>query len=312
MTGVYRIDLAASDQLYSVVAGASSNVPFHEQQRFFIDLAVRFTPPDLLAIEQRGNRISLGSSRASRMTFVADGVPHSTRGAEGQPVRVRFAINNDRLSFRSEGKGEDNFSVVFQLVDGGKRLQVVRYITAEGLAQPLTIRSIYTKISESARWELYEEKLASSSPHAAKPTSVNPAHVENSAADLLREALREWIDATNNRDVEKQMSFYVSRLEAFYLSRNTPQQFVREEKARVFATAKVIDIRAEEPEIILQDGGRVAIMRYRKKYRIENGRQSRRGEVIQELRWQRDGQVWHIYSERDIRVLQQTLAGRSR
>ncbi len=79
LTGVYRIDIPASDKLYSVVAGASSNVPFGEQQRFFIDLAVRLTPPDLLAIEQQGTRISFGSSRAPRMTFVADGAARNTR-----------------------------------------------------------------------------------------------------------------------------------------------------------------------------------------------------------------------------------------
>ena len=120
---------------------------------------------------------------------------------------------------------------------------------------------------------------------------------------MLRAALNEWINATNSRDIEKQMSFYLPRLKAYYLTRNTSRDFVREEKARVFERASVIDIRAEEPEIIFQDGGRTAIMRYRKKYRIENGRQSRRGEVIQELRWQRAGDEWRIFSERDIRVL---------
>src|SRR5215210_3859650 len=50
LTGVYRIDIANSDKLYPVIAGATSNLPFGEQQRFFIDLAARLTPPDLLAI----------------------------------------------------------------------------------------------------------------------------------------------------------------------------------------------------------------------------------------------------------------------
>jgi len=103
--------------------------------------------------------------------------------------------------------------------------------------------------------------------------------------------------------MDKHMSFYVPRLKAYYLTRNTSRAFVQKEKARVFATASLIDIQAAEPEIILQDGGRTAIMRYRKKYRVENGRQSRHGEVIQELRWQRVGQEWRIFSERDIRVL---------
>ncbi|HUS13153.1 MAG TPA: hypothetical protein VMZ30_21965 [Pyrinomonadaceae bacterium] len=309
LTGVYRIDIAESDKLYSVVAGASSKVPFREQQRFFIDLAVRFTPPDLLAIERRGNQISLGSSRAPRMMFVADGVARNTRAADGHAVRVRFAIDNELLVFTSNGNGEDNFSVVFESIEECKRLRVVRHITADGLDQPLIIRSIYNKVSDVARWELYgESQIATSTATAAAATAPESAPVtlgatNNSAAGYLRKALTEWIDATNNRDIEKQMTFYVPRLKAYYLSRNTPRHFVRDEKARVFATATVIDIRAEEPEIIFQDGGRAAIMRYRKKYRIENGRRSRRGQVIQELRWQRVGQAWHIFSERDIRVL---------
>lgn len=309
LTGVYRIDIPASDKLYSVVAGASSKVPFGEQQRFFIDLAVRFTPPDLLAIEQRGNQISLGSSRAPRMTFIADGVVRNTRAADGHNVRVRFLLDKGRLIFTSSGKAEDNFSIVFEPINGGKRLRVVRNITAEGLDQPLIIRSIYNKVADVASWDLYGESpiaAAGSSDSTAAPTVPKPASVsghDDSAADLLRQALREWIEATTNRDIEKQMSFYEPRLKAYYLSRNTSRDFVRDEKARVFANARVIDIRAEEPEIIFQDGGRTAVMRYRKKYRIENGRLSRRGEVIQELRWQRGAEGWRIFSERDIRVL---------
>jgi hypothetical protein len=308
LTGVYRIDIAESDKLYSVVAGASSKVPFGEQQRFFIDLAVRFTPPDLLAIEQRGKQINLGSSRAPRMTFVADGVARNTHASDGHIVRVRFSVENDRLTFTSNGKGEDNFTLVFESFDQGKRLQVVRHITAEGLDQPLIIRSIYNKVSDVARWELYaESQIAASAARAdagaAESTPVALGASDNSAAGHLRQALTEWIAATNKRDIDKQMSFYVPRLKAYYLSRNTPRDFVRDEKARVFAAATVIDIQADEPEIIFQDGGRAAIMRYRKKYRIENGKRSRRGEVIQELRWQRVAEGWQIFSERDIRVL---------
>lgn len=305
LTGVYRIDIPASDKLYSVVSGASSNVPFGEQQRFFIDLAARLTPPDLLALEQQGRRISVGSSRAPRMTFVADGVTRSARAADGHLIRVRFSVENKKLVFTSAGRTEDNFRVVFESIDNGKRLLVVRRITAEALDQPLVIRTVYNKISDVAHWELYGEAqvatAAAPSPNATP--DVAPTRDDISAADVLRNALVEWIAATNNRDIDRQMTFYVPRLRAYYLTRNTSRAFVREEKARVFANAEVIDIRAEEPEIIFQDSGRTAIMRYRKKYRVDNGRRSRRGNVIQELRWQRVGQEWRIFSERDIKVL---------
>lgn len=338
LTGVYRIDIPASDKLYSVVAGATSNVPFSEQQRFFIDLAVRLTPPDLLAIEQRGTRISLGSSRAPRMDFVADGIAHNTRASDGHLVRARFAVEDagqrQRLVFTSTGKAEDNFSVVFESLDNGKRLRVVRRISAEDLDKPLVIQTIYNKISDVARWELYGENQVAtsaknssrSSPAVSASATVSPSlsgsapestripvSASTTAAAELRAALDAWIDATNQRNIDKQMSFYLPRLRAYYLTRNTSSDFVREEKGRVFATASVIDIRAEEPEIIFQDGGRTAVMRYRKKYRVENGKQSRRGEVIQELRWQRvesetegvqdSKPEWRIFSERDIRVL---------
>ena len=327
LTGVYRIDIPASDRLYSVVAGASSSLPFAAQQRFFIDLAVRLTPPDLLALEQEGTRISMGSSRAPRMTFVADGVLHNTKAAEGHVVHVRLshdhAAGNERLVFTSRGRTEDNFSVEFESLDSGKRLRVVRRIAAEGLDHPLVIRTIYNKISDVARWELYGEpqvatvssssdRGATSSASAggsANPTSVRPgsrtepASVDPSAAGALRNALNAWIAATNNRDINRQMSFYAPRLKRFYLMSDASRKFVRDEKARVFAAARVIDVRADEPEIIFTDGDRTAVMRYRKNYRIENGRRSRSGEVIQELRWQRIGNDWRIFSERDIRVL---------
>lgn len=309
LTGVYRIDIPNSDKLYSVVAGASSKVPFGEQQRFFIDLAVRLTPPDLLAIEQKGQRISLGSSRAPRMTFVADGATHISRAPDGHPIRVKFAIENERLVFTSDGRSEDNFTIVFESIDNGKRLQVVRQLTAEALEQPLVIHTVYNKISEVADWELYGDSPLTANartPSAAPPDRtpvVRGDRVASSAPDDLRRALNEWIRATNNRDIDKQMSYYVPRMKAYYLSRNTPREFVRDEKSRVFAAASVIDIQAEEPEIIFPDDGKIAVMRYRKKYRIVNGHHSRRGEVIQELRWQRVEDGWRIFSERDIRVL---------
>jgi hypothetical protein len=57
-------------------------------------------------------------------------------------------------------------------------------------------------------------------------------------------------------------------LKSFYLARNASRNVVRGEKVRL-AAAKSIDIRAAEPEIIFQDGGRTAIMRFRKKYKVE-------------------------------------------
>ena len=310
LSGVYRIDAEESDKLYSVIEGATSKVPYSEQQQFFMDLAVRLTPPDLLAIECRGSRVSLGSSRATRVEFLADGVTRSVRNADGRVVRSRIGIEHDSLIFTSSGKSDDNLSFTFTSLENGKRLRVTRRISAEKLIEPVVIQTVYIKIADVVRWDVYgeeqsDQQVARRENEKTPPIvpDVRSAGTESGKADAIREALNQWIDATNARDIEKQMSFYMPELKAFYLARNASRNSVRIEKTRAFAAAKLIDIRAAEPEIIFQDGGRMAIMRFRKKYRVENGSKIRSGEVVQELRWQQTNGGWRIFSERDIKVL---------
>jgi ketosteroid isomerase-like protein len=316
LNGVYRIDVDGSDRLYSVIEGATSKVPFGDQQQFFIDLAVRLTPPDLLAIECRGNRVSLGSSRSPRVEFVADGVSRNARTTNGRVVRSRIRFERESLTFSSSG-GTDDLNFTFTPLENGKRLHVTRRISAQELIEPVVINTVYEKIGDVARWDIFDKTQTDTqvAERAAKQTEVKttPDTAVNSAARMsrtgnsevntLRDALDQWIDATNRRDIETQISFYMPELKAFYLARNASLKTVRAEKNRAFAAAKSIDVRAAEPEIIFQDGGRTAVMRFRKKYRIVSGSRNQSGEVVQELRWQKAGGDWKIFSERDIRVL---------
>lgn len=307
LNGVYRIDVEASDKLYSVIEEASSNVPFAEQQQFFIDLAVRLTPPDLLAIECRGSRVSLASSRARRVDFEADGATRRSRMPDGRVSRTRIRLESNRLTFTSGGGG-DSLSFSFTPLEAGRRLRVTRRISATELIEPVVINTIYEKIDDRARWDIFEE------PNTNRTTAGrNRERVDNSVrgrsvgggnetADALRFALDQWVKATNEGDINRQMAFYLPQLQAFYLSRNASRAAVRAEKNRAFAGARSIDIRAAEPEIVFQDGGATAVMRFRKKYRI-TGARNRSGEVVQELRWRKTPQGWRIYSERDIRVI---------
>jgi ketosteroid isomerase-like protein len=131
-----------------------------------------------------------------------------------------------------------------------------------------------------------------------------PAATRAGEEEALRGALGEWLAATNARDIGRQMSFYDESVGSFYLTRNVTRAAVRAEKSRVFAAASTVDVRAGEPTIRLGPDGRTAVMRFRKRYRIEGGGQDRRGEVLQELRWRRTPQGWKIVGERDLRVLQ--------
>jgi ketosteroid isomerase-like protein len=300
-----------SDKLYSVIEGATSKVPYGDQQQFFTDLAVRLTPPDLLSIECRGKNIALGSSRAARVDFVADGVSRTYRTSGGGTVRSRISLGRDSLTFNSGGAISDTVSFTFTPLENGNRLRVVRRISSAELVEPIVIQTVYHKISAVARWDIYVEELpdrqvAGQSGEKTLPASVsrnkNPGG-ENNEAETLRRSLDEWIEATNARDIEKQMSFYMPQLEAFYLARDASQSLVRAEKNRAFASARAIDIQAAEPEFIFQNAGRLAIMRFRKNYNIRNRSGVKSGEVVQELRWRRTNRGWRIFSERDIRVL---------
>lgn len=312
LSGVYRIDAAASDKLYSVIEEASSNVPYGEQQQFFMDLAVRLTPPDLLAFECRGSQITLGSSRAQRVVFQADGVQRNARASDGKIVRSRIAVERGSLIFNSSGGG-DNLSFSFTPLDGGDRLRVTRRLAAKELVEPVVIQTVYNRVSNVARWDIYGETEAdkqvarqenrNNPPPVSNQPRTRPTRIErDDEAVGVREALDQWIAATNRRNVERQMSFYMPTLQAFYLARNASLKVVRGEKVKL-AAAQTVDIRAAEPEIIFQDNGRTAIMRFRKKYRVADKSKTRSGEVVQELRWQKTPNGWRIFSERDIRVI---------
>jgi hypothetical protein len=312
LNGLYRIDFDRSDPLYSVIEGASSNVPFGEQQQFFIDLSVRLAPPDLLAIECRDRRISLASSRATRVDFVADGVTRNARSANGDSVRTRIWLDQKGLVFSSSGGSNDNLNFNFTPIDNGRALRVTRRIAAKELIEPVVIQTTYNKIADVARWDLFEDSqevaartgAQKENPVPAKPTRRLPLpRAQNEDAAELREALAGWIAATNRRDIEGQIGFYSNQLKAFYLTRNVSVKAVRTEKIRAFSTARSVNISAAEPEIVFQNGGREAIMRFRKSYSIQNGAKDRRGIVIQELRWERTNRGWKIFSERDIKVI---------
>lgn len=312
LSGMYQIDADESDKLYSVIESATSKIPYGEQQQFFMDLAVRLTPPDLLAIECRGSQIFLGSSRAPRIAFRADGVIRTAKTADGRTLQTRISFQSESLVFTSEGSGEDSLSFTFTPLDDGEALKVTRQISAEELIEPVVIQTVYNKIDAVARWDIYGDNRIAR--RDVKPTSRKPAppaapvsqivRAGRGEADTIRRLLAQWIDATNKRDFDKQMSFYMPQLKAFYLARNASRNSVRLEKIRVFAKAGLIDIRAAEPEIIFQENGQTAIMRFRKKYTVRNQTKTSRGEVIQELRWQQTGDGgWKIFSERDIRVI---------
>lgn len=129
--------------------------------------------------------------------------------------------------------------------------------------------------------------------------STNPAE----ARTALRGNLNAWVAATNARDIDRQMAFYMPRLTAYYRERNVSRASVRTEKVRLLRRATSFNVQVNDPEITFSSGGRAAIMRFRKRYLTGGRGGDRRGEVIQELRWVMTDEGWKISSERDVQVI---------
>jgi ketosteroid isomerase-like protein len=221
-------------------------------------------------------------------------------------VRTRAVLSENSLTVNTSGGADDSFSVTFEPMEGGRRLRVTRRLYAAQLTEPIVVRSIYDKISQVAQWSIYGEPQSRPAEETAsanrmlKSASAGPG---GSAAEELRSSFEEWVAVTNARDVRRLIAFYTSEVRAFYLKRDVPRSFVRDERARAFRQARALEIRADEPEIIFRDSGDTAIMRFRKRYTAEINGEQRNGEVIQELRWRKTERGWKIFSERDVKVI---------
>ena len=99
------------------------------------------------------------------------------------------------------------------------------------------------------------------------------------------------------------MKFYPNVVPAYYARRNVPREAVRSEKAKTLGRARAVDIQAGPPMITLDRDGRSAAMRFTKKFAITGPTATRRGRVLQELRWSKIGGDWKIVGERDAKVL---------
>ncbi len=102
--------------------------------------------------------------------------------------------------------------------------------------------------------------------------------------------------------MDKQLSFYLPRLNVYYRARNISLAGIQASKLLAIRRDGEGDISIDEPEITLSDDGRTAVMRFHKRY-VWGSRGNHRGEVIQELTWVKTDDGWKIIGERDVQVI---------
>lgn len=155
LTGTFRLNTSLSDNPRIAADTATRNSTYVERQRIYNNLVDRLTPPEMIAIERRGNVVTLASSRSPQVNFDVDGRERVESYPDGRTSRVRANFSGNTLKVVSNGDRINDFTATFMPTGDGRRLLVTREVYAERLAKPVIVRSYYDETSEVARWNIY-------------------------------------------------------------------------------------------------------------------------------------------------------------
>ena len=156
LTGTFRLNTSRSDDARRAIDNATRSLSSAERQRVQDSLLRRFDPPQMLAIDRRGNSVTIASTRAPQINFVADNRENVETTARGRQVRVRAAISGDTLSITRTGERENDFIVTFDPSNDGRELLVTRTLYSDRLNQPVVVRTYYDRTSDVAQLNVYE------------------------------------------------------------------------------------------------------------------------------------------------------------
>lgn len=157
LTGTYRLDTSQSDNTGEVANRSTQQFPQNDRQQSRDSLNRRLEAPEQIAISVNGRTVMIASSKASQITFEADGVERTETRPNGRVVRSRAVISSGELTVSSTGDRGNDFSVTFAPIDNGQHLRVTRTVYAQGLARPVIVQSTYDKISDIAQFDIYNQ-----------------------------------------------------------------------------------------------------------------------------------------------------------
>jgi hypothetical protein len=144
LSGTYDLDTGRSESVDDIV----SNTSLGSEQRQ--DLKDKLEAPPQIAIDIRGDQVTLATSNASPITFTADGRDKIENSPSGASIRLRATINGDTLTVSSLG-GETDYTIKFTSVSDGRGMKVSRRITTDYLNQTVFAESVYNKTDTVAR-----------------------------------------------------------------------------------------------------------------------------------------------------------------
>jgi hypothetical protein len=110
----------------------------------------------MLAIDRRGNAVTIASTRAPQINFTADGREQVETTPGGRQVRVRADLRGDTLTITRTGERSNDFTVTFDPTDNGRQLLVTRTLYSDRVNQPVTVRTYYDRVADVAQLDVYD------------------------------------------------------------------------------------------------------------------------------------------------------------
>ena len=156
LTGTFRLDTSQGDDVRRAVDNATRNLSLAERQRVYDSLLRRLDPPNMLAIDRRGTSVTIASTRAPQINFIADGREQVETTQGGRTVRVRADLSGDRLTINRTGERANDFIVTFEPTNGGRELLVTRTLYSDRVNQPVIVRTYYDRVSDVAQLNIYD------------------------------------------------------------------------------------------------------------------------------------------------------------
>jgi hypothetical protein len=154
LSGTWRLNAGRSDDPRAAAERATRNLNVNDRQRAQENLLRRLGAPSALAIDRRGRTVTMASSRGPEVTFEADGIETSETLRNGRQRRTRATLSGERLTVRTSGDRGSDYVVVFELLEGGRRLRVTRSLFTERLNREVVARSVYDRVSDVAQFNL--------------------------------------------------------------------------------------------------------------------------------------------------------------
>jgi len=155
LNGTYRLDPSRSDNARDAAERAATGLPQYQRDRVIDSVTRRLEAPEQLAIEIRGRTVTIASTRATKITFEADGVQRTETSASGRTIRARATMTGGVLTVTTTGDSGNDFTVTFEPAENGQRLNVTRRIYAQNLNRPVVVQSSYNKTDNIARFDIY-------------------------------------------------------------------------------------------------------------------------------------------------------------